>query len=414
MALFLQSPGRGCCVITRTESIAKPQMALTVALCFFVAVLEGFDIQAIGIAAPRFAPQFGLNPEQVGSIFAVSNFGLVLGSAFGGWLADRTGRKPILVAAVAIFGVFTLLTTLSAAFQALVLVRFCAGLGFGAALPNMMAIAAEISVPDKRASTAAAMFCGLPLGGGTCALVTQLLPHDFDWRTLFLMGGILPVLLVPALYLRMPETLVPGAVSHAPRTKVWGALFGEGRALSTLLLWLAFLPTLLILYLILNWLPTLVTANGLDRVVAPQASIAFNFASVPGALLCARLADRIGARWPLTLAYVGLIASLVALSVSKGLAAILILSGAVGFFLLGANYALYGIAATYYPQSMRGTGSGAAVAVGRTGSIIGPLLAGVLLSGGMSAMGVVQTMVPFAAVAAIAVFLVSFRPRPPD
>lgn len=398
-------------MITRTESIPKPLTAMTVALCFFVAVLEGFDIQAIGIAGPRLAPEFGLSPGQLGLVFSVSNIGLVVGSAFGGWLADRTGRKPILVAAVAIFGVFTLLTTLSGTFQALVLVRFCAGLGFGAALPNMMAIAAEISAPDKRALTAAAMFCGLPLGGGTCALVTQFLPHDFDWRTLFLIGGILPVVLVPALYLRLPETLVRGAVLYAPRTDLGEALFGESRAPSTFLLWLALLPTLLILYLILNWLPALVTANGLDRVVAPQASIAFNFASVPGALLCAWLADRIGARWPLTLAYVGLIASLVALSVSTDLAAILTLSGAVGFFLLGANYALYGIAATYYPQSMRGTGSGAAVAVGRAGSIIGPALAGVLLGGGMSAMGVVQTMVPFAAVAAIAVFLVSFRPR---
>jgi AAHS family 3-hydroxyphenylpropionic acid transporter len=387
---------------------------MTVALCFFVAVLEGFDIQAIGIAGPRLAPQFGLSSQQLGWVFAVSNIGLVVGSAFGGWLADRTGRKPVLVAAVAIFGVFTLLTTLSGTFQALILVRFCAGLGFGAALPNMMAIAAEISAPDKRASTAAAMFCGLPVGGGTCALVTQFLPHDFDWRTLFLIGGLLPVLLVPALYLRMPETLTREAVSHTPRTSVLEVLFGEDRAMSTLLLWLAFLPTLLILYLILNWLPTLVTRNGLEPVVAPQASIAFNYASVAGAMLCGRLADRIGPRWPLTLAYVGLLGSLLALSVARGLAAILILSGAVGFFLLGANYALYGVAATYYPQAMRGTGSGAAVAFGRAGSIIGPALAGMLLSGGMSAMGVVQTMVPFAAVAAIAVFLVSFRPRPHD
>jgi MFS transporter, AAHS family, 3-hydroxyphenylpropionic acid transporter len=401
-------------MITRTESIAKPQTAMTVALCFLVAVLEGFDIQAIGIAGPRLAPQFGLSQQQLGWVYSVSNIGLVVGSAFGGWLADRSGRKPVLVAAVAIFGVFTLLTTLCDSFQALILVRFCAGLGFGAALPNMMAIAAEISALDRRASTAAAMFCGLPIGGGTCALVTQFLPHDFDWRTLFLIGGLLPVLLVPALYLRMPETLVRGAASHTSRTNVLEVLFGEGRAMSTLLLWLAFLPTLLILYLILNWLPTLVTRNGLEPVVAPQASIAFNYASVAGAMLCGRLADRIGPRWPLTLAYVGLLAALIALSVAKGLAAILILSGAVGFFLLGANYALYGVAATYYPQSMRGTGSGAAVAFGRAGSIIGPALAGVLLSAGMSAMGVVQTMVPFAAVAAIAVFLVSFRPRPPD
>jgi MFS transporter, AAHS family, 3-hydroxyphenylpropionic acid transporter len=401
-------------MIVRSESLAKPHVAVTVALCFLVAVLEGFDIQAIGVAAPRFAPEFGLSPQHMGWVFAVSNIGLVIGSSFGGWLADRAGRKPVFIAAVAIFGLFTLLTTLASSFAALIVVRFCAGLGFGAALPNMMAIAAEISAPEKRASTAAAMFCGMPLGGGTSALVTQLLPPDFDWRTLFMIGGILPVLLIPALYLLMPETLVRDTTARASRPKVLHALFGDNRALSTLLLWLTFLPTLLILYLILNWLPTLVVANGLDRAAAPQASLAFNFASVAGALLFGRLVDRLDARWPLTLAYVALIASLIALGASKGHAATLILSGAAGFFLLGANYALYGVAAAYYPQSMRGTGCGASVAMGRVGSIIGPLLAGVLLGGGMTAAGVVRYMAPFAAIAAAAVFALSFRPRAPD
>jgi MFS transporter, AAHS family, 3-hydroxyphenylpropionic acid transporter len=181
-----------------------------------------------------------------------------------------------------------------------------------------------------------------------------------------------------------------------------------------LLLWLAFLPTLLILYLILNWLPTLVVANGLDRAVAPQASLAFNFASVVGALFFGRLVDRVDVRWPMTIAYVGLIIALVALSRSSGLTMTLVLSGAAGFFLLGANYALYGVAATYYPLAVRGTGSGASVAVGRIGSIFGPLLAGVLLGGGMSASGVVQYMVPVAALAGAAVFGLSFCRRPQE
>jgi MFS transporter, AAHS family, 3-hydroxyphenylpropionic acid transporter len=179
-----------------------------------------------------------------------------------------------------------------------------------------------------------------------------------------------------------------------------------------LLLWLTFLPTLLILYLILNWLPSLVVANGLDRTVAPQASLAFNWASVVGALVFGKLVDRIDARGPLTLAYVGLIGSLLALSNSHGIASTVFLSGAAGFFLLGANYALYGVAAMYYPQDIRGTGSGASVAVGRIGSIIGPLLAGILLGGGTSASGVVQYMVPVAAIAGAAVFALSFCRRP--
>ncbi len=388
----------------------KSGVPVTVALCFLVAVVEGFDIQAIGVAAPRLAPQFGLSPGQMGWIFAISNIGLVIGASLGGWLADRAGRKPVLIAAVLIFGVFTLLTTQTASFASLFLVRFCAGLGFGAALPNMMAVASEVSAPDKRALTAAVVFCGMPLGGGSSALLTQLLPVGFDWRLLFVIGGALPLLLAPALHLLMPETLQRKAVS-APRTNAWHALFGEGRATATLLLWLTFLPTLVILYLILNWLPTLVAAKGMPGSVAPQASMLFNFGSIAGALLFGWLVDRLDARWPLTIAYIGLIGALIALSQASAIGTILLLSGAAGFFLLGANYALYGVAPAYYPPEVRGTGSGASVAVGRVGSIVGPLLAGALLAGGTSASGVLAYLVPFAVVAAVAVFALSFLRR---
>jgi len=384
--------------------------ALTIALCFAVAVIEGFDIQAIGVAAPKLAPELGLAPDQMGWIFSISNIGLVIGATFGGWLADRFGRKPIFIASVATFGVFTLLTPFASGFAALFTIRFLTGLGFGAALPNMMAVAAEISRPEKRATTAATMFCGMPVGGGTSALVTQMLPPDFDWRLLFYIGGILPLVLVPAMYTLMPETLRRGGGGSTQRSNapVGAALFGDGRAAATLLLWLAFLPTLLILYLILNWLPTLAIANGLDRATAPQASLAFNFASVIGALLLGRIVDRFGARAPLTIAYVALIGSLVALGGAHQHSTILVYSAAAGFFLMGANYALYGVAATYYPTHMRGTGSGASIAVGRVGSIAGPLLAGLLLGGGISATNVVLYMAPVAAVAGIAVFALGF------
>lgn len=393
--------------------VRTPNRAVTVALCFLVAVVEGFDIQAMGVAAPLLAPQFGFAPQQMGWIFAISNIGLVIGASVGGWLADRVGRKPVFIGAVLTFGVFTFLTSRVGTFEALFVVRCCTGLGFGAALPNMMALAAEVSAPEKRASTAAVMFCGMPLGGGTSALLTQVLPAGFDWRVLFEIGGVLPLLLAPAIYFLMPETLTQtGARSRS--THVVAALFADGRAPVTLLLWLAFLPTLLILYLLLNWLPTLVVENGLARAVAPLASLASNFGGVVGAVAFGMLVDRMDTRWPMMFAYAGLMAALIALSTSTGLGMTLLLSAATGFFLLGANYALYGVAATYYPQNMRGTGSGASVAVGRVGSIIGPLLAGVLLGSGTSATGVVQYMVPVAAVSWAAVLGLSFFRRPAE
>jgi AAHS family 3-hydroxyphenylpropionic acid transporter len=210
----------------------------------------------------------------------------------------------------------------------------------------------------------------------------------------------------------MPETLT-AAPGHGPkdRTPTLTVLFGGGRTAPTLLLWLAFLPTLLILYLILNWLPTLVVAKGFDGAIAPRASLAFNWGSAVGALALGWLVDRLGPRWPLMLSYAALIGALVALGASTSHVAIITLSGVAGFFLLGANYALYGVAPSYYPVAMRGTGSGASVAVGRVGSILGPLAAGILLQGGSSATDVVQYMAPVAAVAGIAVCLLSFFRR---
>lgn len=392
--------------VSKSGSVAR-SAGVTIALCFLVAVVEGFDIQAIGIAAPKLAPQFGLSPGQMAWIFAASNIGLVIGAIFGGWLADRIGRKPVFIAAVVIFGLFTLLTTVATTFALFVFIRFCAGLGFGSAIPNMMAVAAEVSSPERRAVTAAAMFCGMPIGGGTSALLTQVLPPDFDWRVLFIVGGVFPLLLAPALHFFMTETLKPGESSKS-NVNVWNALFGEGRAPATLLLWVAFLPTLIILYLILNWLPTLMVAKGMGPAVAPQASLLFNFGSAAGALLCGWLVDKHDPRWPLTIAYIGLIASLFALSGATATSALVLLSGAAGFFLLGANYALYGVAPAYYPAAVRGTGSGASIAVGRVGSIVGPLLAGALLGGGMTAGGVVSYLIPFAVVAGIAVFALTY------
>jgi len=385
--------------------------ALTVAVCFCVAIAEGFDIQAIGVAAPRLGPELGLSAGALGWIFGIGNFGLVVGASVGGWLADRLGRRPVFIWAVLLFGVFTFATAACATFETLLAVRLLAGLNLGAAFPIMMAVATEVSVAEKRTQTATTIFCGMPIGGAGAALLIQAFA-SLDWRLLFYVGGVVPVLLALLLYSLMPETLQRRAADGRDRQSAWTTLFGGGRAPATLLLWIAFLPTLLILYLILNWLPTLVTGKGIARAAAPLASLAFNLASVAGALLIGRLVDRFDLRWPLTIAYAGLAVTLLGLSRSGTMAEILVLSGAAGFFVLGANFALYGLAPTYYSPETRGTGSGASIAVGRVGSITGPLLAGILLGSGTSASGVVAQLIPLAVIAGVGVFALSFCRRP--
>ncbi|HVY86066.1 MAG TPA: MFS transporter [Caulobacterales bacterium] len=398
----------------RPISVPAQSNFISVALCFAVSMLEGFDIQAIGVAAPKLAPELHLAASQMGWVFFASNLALVFGASCGGWLADKIGRKPIFVLSVAAFGAATFATAYAGTYYPLMAARALAGFGFGAALPNMMAVAADISRPERRASTATMMFCGMPLGGGLCAALTQTLPAGYDWRILFFVGGILPVVLAPALLLFMRETAAR-AQTGAERVDVLRALFGERRAPPTLLLWLAFFPTLLILYLILYWLPTLVVDKGLPRALAPQASMAFNFASVVGALILGWIVDRVGPRWPLTLAYAALIGALIYLARANGLPLIVALSAAAGFTLMGANYALYGVAAAYYPRALRGTGSGASIAIGRVGAIIGPLLPGLLLTTGASADEIIKLMAPAAGTAAVAVFLLgSFKPHTQD
>jgi MFS transporter, AAHS family, 3-hydroxyphenylpropionic acid transporter len=442
---------------------------LTIALCFAVMVIEGYDIQALGVAAPSLGKELGLAPAILGQALSAANIGLVFGAIAGGWLADLLGRKPVLIGAVAIFGVFTLMTMQSTSYDMLFYARLLTGLGFGGALPNVMAVSADLSDPSKRGSTAAMMFCGMPVGGSSVALLSWLqsgstmvpssLQVTADWRVLFLIGGVIPLVLAPVLLFFMKETqkparepaslakalpwlaaipfgvvfwlglrelgVQPGFASIAVIAP-WlggvlgilaaymivhrGPLFGGNRALASIFLWVIFFPTLVILYMVLNWLPTLVAAKGFPTE-ASLASLIFNASSILGALVTGLFVDRLGVRWPLTLCFVGLVGVLLALGQATSLWPILILSGGVGFFLLGANYGLYGAGAAYYPGEMRGRGSGAAVAWGRLGAVAGPLVGGLLLQGGAAPGEVVYSMIPFAVVAAIGVLLLTFLAR---
>lgn len=395
-----------------TQAIDRPRAAtgFIVLICFLIAAVEGFDIQSFGVVAPKLTPDLGLNPGQQGWAASAAMIGLVVGAFVGGWVADRIGRKPVLLVSVAAFGLFSIGTAISQGYEQLLWARFLTGLGFGGAMPNLIAIATEISAPQRRAATVTMMFCGMPAGGALVSLLARTLGDDLGWRSIFTAGGIVPLALVPLILFLLPETR-PQPHPSSDRSTL-RALFGAGRGGATLMLWLTFVLTLMVLYLMLNWLPTLVVAKGLTPADGSAAALAFNLTSIVGALLLGFMVDRAGYRWPLTLAFLLLGGAMAALAAAGSLALVLALSGAAGFLVLGAQYALYALTPSLYPPQVRAVGTGAAVAVGRLGSIAGPLIAGELRNAGYSAGQVFGAMTPVVLVAAAAVFALSWLSKP--
>jgi AAHS family 3-hydroxyphenylpropionic acid transporter len=383
---------------------------LIIAICFGIAALEGYDIQAFGVAAPHMAPDLKLGPAELGWAGSAAMIGLVIGALFGGWAADRHGRRPVLLGSVALFGVFSLATALAINFETLTLARLATGLGFGGAMPNLIAIATEISPPNRRALTTTSMFCGLPVGGALVALAAQV-GDQVDWRMLFMIGGALPLMLVPVVYFLLPETRPARSDARAPPQMLSG-LFADGRAFATLMIWTVFALDLLVTYLLLNWLPLLVVAKGFTAAQGASAAFAMNIMAVVGSLVLGWGADKVGYRWLLIAVFGGLAAALYALAAADGMPMILAASGAAGFTVIGGLYVLYALAPIYYPPQFRAAGAGASVAAGRLGSIVGPLVAGQLRAVGYGPGEVLSALAPVAVVTMAAVFMLTTYGKP--
>ena len=385
---------------------------LVVGACFLVAALEGFDIQAFGVAAPKLVESLHLSSSQQGYAASIAMFGLVVAAFLGGYLADHTGRRSILVGSVLTFGIASALTASAHTYPTLLGFRLLTGFGFGGALPNIIAIAAEISEPKRRGFTTSAMFCGMPIGGATVALLVSLAGSQIGWQQLFLLGGILPLILAPALWLIVPESTQISAESEenaANKSNIIAKMFGDGRLMPTLLFWTANFLTLLVLYLLLNWLPTLVVASHHTAIEGANAAIGLNLLGALGGLAIGFTCDHFGHRRVLVLTYSALSIAIVGLAYSTTAASIFYFSSACGFFVLGAQYSLYGVAPALYPEAVRGVAAGAAVSVGRVGSIVGPFLAGQLRQAGWPPGQVFLALAPVAITAAFSIFFMENR-----
>lgn len=377
------------------------RLMLTVGLCFLVALMEGLDLQAAGIAAVGIAQAFGLDKMQMGWVFSAGIIGLLPGALGGGMLADRYGRKKVLLGSVALFGLFSLVTALAWDYPSLVFARLMTGAGLGAALPNLIALTSEAAGPRFRGTAVSLMYCGVPIGAALAAAM-GFSGLAQAWQTIFWVGGIVPLLLVPLLMRRLPESQAFNAQQAAPAPL--RAIFAPGTASSTLLLWLCYFFTLLVVYMLINWLPMLLVDQGFSPSQASGVMFALQMGAALGTLILGALMDKLSPLKMSLLIYCGMLASLIALGAANSFITMIVSGFVAGMFATGGQSVLYALAPLFYRTEIRATGVGTAVAVGRLGAMSGPLLAGKMLALGTGTVGVMAASAPGIVLAGVAVF----------
>ena len=367
-----------------------------VALCAMVTFTDGFDTQAIGYVAPEIVRAFAVDRATLAPVFAAGLFGLMVGALVFGPLADRVGRKPVLLFCTAFFGICALLTARATSVNELFYFRFVTGLGLGGALPNAIAITSELAPERFRATTVMVMFCGFSIGAAVGGFMTAGLLVRYGWPSVFIAGGIAPLVVsaMLAAFLRGPvvgpdearpydATVRRGRRVQAAQSpaRAVAQLFASGRGSMTFLVWVVFFMSLLDLYFVTNWLPILIHDSGiaLDRAVLVTAI--FQLGGTIGTLTLGRLFDRLPPFRVLAATYC--VAAVLVASigiVSASIAALFAVAFGAGFCIVGGQTGANALTATLYPAAIRATGVGWALGIGRIGSIVGPLVGGLLLS----------------------------------
>jgi AAHS family 4-hydroxybenzoate transporter-like MFS transporter len=383
------------------------------ALCAAVLFVDGFDVQGITYVAPAISQTWNLPRGALGPTFSAGLFGLMLGALFFAPLADRVGRRTVIISSCVAFGIGTLLTTWAESLTSLLVLRFFTGFGLGSALPNAIGLASEYAPRRRRGLVVMFVASGISLGSIASGMAAAQLISTLGWRWLFAIGGVLPLLLALALIKWLPESirfaaLTPErqpearrllhqirpdlAVDERARIESGGEegglarmadLFTGERRHATPLLWVAFFFSLLNVYLVINWLPTSLHASGFTQEEAAMVASMYHLGGVAGTYTLGLLMDRIGPHFVLMFAFLLAAAGFFLFATATGLdhsstTAVLMLTG---FGVVGGQIGITALASMIYPVVMRATGLGWALAVGRVGSIIGPTVGGLLLAG---------------------------------
>jgi AAHS family 4-hydroxybenzoate transporter-like MFS transporter len=383
---------------------------LVAIMCGVIVFMDGFDAQAMGFVAPALAADLGIDPRAMGPLLASGLVGMMFGALGFGLLADHIGRKPVLIACTVIFGVGSLACATADSYDALFAYRLFTGFGLGGAMPNTIALTAEYTPKRFRATAVMLMFCGVSIGAATGGFASAALIETFGWRSIFVVGGVLPCIIAALAAWLLPESIrflvLKGGrrrqtaryvAKIAPTMPLQGAvfevaeppaknsavreLFAERRAPITMLLWLIFFMSLLDLYFLNNWLPTIMTEAGIDLTTAAAVTALFQVGGTVGALALGRRMDRTLSFNVLAAAYGAASLAVFAIgSVGVGVASLSVTIFVAGFCVIGGQVGSNALAADFYPTAIRSTGVGWALGIGRIGSILGPFLGGWLLA----------------------------------
>ena len=374
-------------------------------------IMDGFDVQAMGYVAPAVIADWGIAREDMSWAFSSGLGGLFIGAIVFGMAGDRLGRRPVLLASTVAFSVFTLLSGLAGSLSQLVVIRFFAGLGLGAILPNATALIGEFSPRRLRIATMMIVTNGFTVGAMIGGFLSAWLIPAYGWRAVFFVGCAIPLALLLPMYAWLPESLqflalrrndsreIAKWLKHvdpaAPVDESTAFTIGEakakgfpilklltdGRAGGTVLLWAANFLNVLNAYFISQWLPTIVNGAGYSTQTAVLVGATVQTGGVLGTIIIAGILPRVGFIPILSLCFATACAGLFVLG-NPALAvwALFVVAFLTGWGIFGGQPALNALSATFYPTDLRSTGIGAGLGVGRFGAFLGPLIAGDLIA----------------------------------
>jgi MFS transporter, AAHS family, 4-hydroxybenzoate transporter len=410
--------------------------------CGFLVIIDGFDIGTTAYVIPVMAPQWHVSPAGFGPVFLSTLMGVLFGTLAAGPLADRFGRKRVALAAVATFGSFELATLLVGAITPFIVVRFLTGLGIGALMPISIALTAEYAPTRIRTTMTAIMYLGFPVGVGSGGFIAAEIIPRFGWQSMFVIGGAVPLILLPLAALALPESIRflvvrgdrPGEVARL-LNKLTGnrdysaadsytiaeerthgfpvkQLFAENRGVNTALLWTAFFCNLLIIYSLNAWLPTVLKETGVPLATTFRLTGALSWGGVVSILLLGPVVDRLGATGVVTCLFIGAAIAVIGIGWAGGSVPLLALSivAAGGCITAGQSFCNI-LAAALYPTTMRSTGIAWALGIGRAGTMLGPIVGSVMLAAKLAPAAILYSTAIPATIAAIAILLLGRRLR---